>query len=160
MSEILKEEPSLTEWFNTAGSTCSQTPGADTGWDKCSTRTPGTYQTRIFPQRLPGLRRDRMLQTNAKCVRRDESLRRRAGEVHHALRHAECLQPVSVRQSEHGSNGQRYVALKSPLNAALTSSGATGEDLCFQFDLVSDITGVAPKNEAASGSGFGKSFPA
>ena len=136
MSEVLKEEPSLTEWFNTAGSTCSQTPGADTGWDKCSTRTPGTYQTRIFPQRLPGLRRDRMLQTNAKCVRRDESLRRRAGEVHHALRHAECLQPVSVRQSEHGSNGQRYVALKSPLNAALTSSGATGDHLCFQFDLV------------------------
>jgi hypothetical protein len=65
MGTIRKGNPTLDEWFNATGSTCSQTPGGDTGWDKCSTRVPGTYQARIFPQRLPGIRRDRTLQTNA-----------------------------------------------------------------------------------------------
>jgi hypothetical protein len=65
LSRITKDDPTLDEWFNTAGTPCSGTPGADTGWDRCPQRVPGTYQTQIFPNRLPGVRRDRTLQTNA-----------------------------------------------------------------------------------------------
>jgi hypothetical protein len=65
LSNISKSDPTLAEWFNTEGTSCSQTPGTDTGWDRCSTRSPGTYQIRLFPNHLSGIRRDRTLQTNA-----------------------------------------------------------------------------------------------
>ena len=65
LSGIVKSDPTLDEWFNTSGTTCNQTPGADTGWERCSQRGPANYQTRIFPSRIPGLRRDYTLQTNA-----------------------------------------------------------------------------------------------
>jgi hypothetical protein len=65
LGNIRKDDPTIDNWFNTTGTPCNQTPGLDTGWDRCSTRVPGTYQARIFPNRLPGMRRDRTLQTNA-----------------------------------------------------------------------------------------------
>ena len=74
LSNIRKDDPTLDTWFNTIGTACNQAPGPDTGWDRCSTRVPGTYQTRIFPNRLPGVRRDRTLQTNAN-VQKEMSVR-------------------------------------------------------------------------------------
>jgi hypothetical protein len=65
LSKIVKDSPTLAEWFNTGGTSCAQTPGADTGWERCSQRGPAGYQVRIFPSRINGLRRDRTLQTNA-----------------------------------------------------------------------------------------------
>jgi hypothetical protein len=64
-NNIVKTDPTLDEWFNTAGTACAQTPGENTGWERCSQRGPNTYQVRVFPNRIPGLRRDRTLQTNA-----------------------------------------------------------------------------------------------
>jgi len=74
LADISSGSPTLAEWFNTDGTTCAQTPGAATGWDKCSTRNPGTYQVRIFPNHLSGIRRDRTLQTNAN-VQKEINLR-------------------------------------------------------------------------------------
>jgi hypothetical protein len=65
ISNIKKDKPTLDEWFNTDGTDCTATPGANTGWERCSQRAPASYQTRIFPIRVPGVRRDRTLQTNA-----------------------------------------------------------------------------------------------
>jgi hypothetical protein len=65
LSRIVKDDPTLDQWFNTEGTACNQTPGPETGWERCPQRAPNTYQTRIFPNRIPGLRRDRTLQTNA-----------------------------------------------------------------------------------------------
>ncbi len=65
LSAIAKENPTLDQWFNTRGTACADTPGAGTGWERCSQRAPNTYQVRVFPNRIPGLRRDRTLQTNA-----------------------------------------------------------------------------------------------
>lgn len=65
ISKIVKDNPTLNEWFNTRGTGCKETAGPDTGWERCSQRGPASYQTRIFPSRIGGLRRDRTLQTNA-----------------------------------------------------------------------------------------------
>lgn len=69
ISRIKKDNPTLDEWFNAAGTPCSQAPGPDTGWERCSQRGPASYQTRIFPSRIDGVRRDRTLQTNANVQR-------------------------------------------------------------------------------------------
>ena len=61
----MKSDPTLDEWFNTSGTSCTQTPGTDTGWERCPQRAPGTYQVRVFPNRIAGLRRDKTFQTNA-----------------------------------------------------------------------------------------------
>jgi hypothetical protein len=74
LSDIVKGDPTLDEWFNTTGTACTQTPGTDTGWDRCPQRGPGTYQVRVFPNRIAGLRRDKTLQTNAN-VQKEISLR-------------------------------------------------------------------------------------
>jgi hypothetical protein len=66
LSKIVKDDPTLDEWFNTKGTACNETPGRDTGWERCgSSRGPANYQTRVFPSRIGGLRRDHTLQTNA-----------------------------------------------------------------------------------------------
>jgi hypothetical protein len=65
LSKIVKDNPTLDEWFNTSGTNCSQTPGPDTGWERCSQRGPAGYQDRIFPSRIGELRRDYTFQTNA-----------------------------------------------------------------------------------------------
>jgi hypothetical protein len=65
ISAIVKDDPTLAEWFNAKGTACSETPGANTAWERCSQRGPNTYQVRVFPNRIAGLRRDRTLQTNA-----------------------------------------------------------------------------------------------
>jgi len=65
IADLVKDNSTLDEWFNTRGTTCSQTPGPDTGWERCSQRGPANYQTRVFPSRIGGLRRDHTLQTNA-----------------------------------------------------------------------------------------------
>jgi hypothetical protein len=65
VADIVKDNPTLDEWFNTSGTPCAGTAGSDTGWERCSQRAPNTYQTRVFPNRIPGLRRDKTLQTNA-----------------------------------------------------------------------------------------------
>jgi hypothetical protein len=70
----VKDDPTLDAWFNTTGTACNQTPGTDTGWERCPQRAPGTYQTRIFPNRIPGVRRDKTLQTNAN-VQKEIALR-------------------------------------------------------------------------------------
>ncbi len=64
-STIVKDNPTLDQWFNTGGTDCAATPGPSTGWERCSQRAPNTYQARVFPNRIPGLSRDRTLQTNA-----------------------------------------------------------------------------------------------
>jgi len=65
ISGIVKSDPTVDEWFNTSGAACNEIPGADTGWERCPQRAPGTYQVRVFPNRIAGLRRDKTLQTNA-----------------------------------------------------------------------------------------------
>jgi hypothetical protein len=65
LEDIRKDGPTLAEWFNTRGTNCSQTAGADTGWERCSQKGPASYQVRVFPSRIEGVRRDRTLQTNA-----------------------------------------------------------------------------------------------
>jgi len=66
LGKIVKDDPTLDEWFNTRGTACNETPGPDTGWERCgSSRGPANYQTRVFPSRIGGLRRDHTLQTNA-----------------------------------------------------------------------------------------------
>jgi hypothetical protein len=65
IADILKDSPTLGEWFNTKGTGCGATPGESTGWERCSQRGPANYQVRIFPSRIGGLRRDHTLQTNA-----------------------------------------------------------------------------------------------
>ncbi len=65
LSKIVSDNPTLDQWFNTTGTDCSATPGTDTGWERCSQRGPASYQTRVLPTRIEGLRRDRTLQTNA-----------------------------------------------------------------------------------------------
>jgi hypothetical protein len=74
LSGIVKDDPTLDAWFNTTGTGCNQTPGTDTGWERCPQRAPGTYQTRIFPNRIGGLRRDKTLQTNAN-IQKEMALR-------------------------------------------------------------------------------------
>ncbi len=78
-TKLAKDNPTLDEWFSTAGTTCAQTPGADTGWERCSQRAPANYQIRVFPTRIDGLRRDKTLQTNAN------------------IQKAERVQPLPVR---------------------------------------------------------------
>jgi outer membrane receptor protein involved in Fe transport len=65
ISDIVKDNPTIDQWFNNQGTDCTQTPGPNTGWERCSQRGPNTYQVRVFPNRISGLRRDRTLQTNA-----------------------------------------------------------------------------------------------
>jgi outer membrane receptor protein involved in Fe transport len=65
LDNIRKDEPTLNEWFNTKGTKCGESYGQDTGWERCSQNGPANYQSRIFPSRIPGLRRDKTLQTNA-----------------------------------------------------------------------------------------------
>jgi hypothetical protein len=65
IKDIVKENPTLDEWFNTKGTDCTQTAGEGSGWERCSQKAPAGYQTRIFPIRVDGLRRDKTLQTNA-----------------------------------------------------------------------------------------------
>lgn len=69
LANIKKEHPTLDEWFNTKGTSCSEIPGDNTGWERCSQRGPANYQTRVFPTRIDGVRRDRTLQTNANVQR-------------------------------------------------------------------------------------------
>jgi hypothetical protein len=67
--DIRLVNPTLDQWFNTTGSGCKDTPGPATGFERCANRGPDSYQTRVFPTRLPGLRRDYTLQTNANVQR-------------------------------------------------------------------------------------------
>jgi hypothetical protein len=63
-STIVKDNPTLDQWFDTTGNTnCAVT--TTQGWERCSQKGPNTYQVRVFPNRIPGVRRDRTLQTNA-----------------------------------------------------------------------------------------------
>jgi hypothetical protein len=65
LDDIVKDNPTLDEWFNTKGTFCGQATGPNTGFDRCSQNAPVNYQVRVFPSRIGGLRRDRTLQTNA-----------------------------------------------------------------------------------------------
>jgi outer membrane receptor protein involved in Fe transport len=65
LNNIKKDDPTLNEWFNTAGAGCGETLGPDSGWNRCAQNAPANFQARIFPSRIAGLRRDRTLQINS-----------------------------------------------------------------------------------------------
>jgi hypothetical protein len=69
LAAIKLDNPTLAEWFNNTGVDCKATPGAATGFDRCAARGPDSFQARVFPQRLPGIRKDYTLQTNANVQR-------------------------------------------------------------------------------------------
>jgi hypothetical protein len=75
INSIKSSNPILAEWFNTKGTSCADTPGPDTGFNRCAARGPDSYQARVFPARLPDIRKDYTLQTNAN-VQREFPLRK------------------------------------------------------------------------------------
>jgi hypothetical protein len=68
-ASIKLDNPTLNQWINNTGSRCGETAGTNTGFQRCANQAPDSYQARVFPQRLPGVRRDRTLQTNANVQR-------------------------------------------------------------------------------------------
>ena len=69
INSIKSSNPTLAAWFNTKGTGCADTPGPDTGFNRCAARGPDSYQARVFPTRLPDIRKDYTLQTNANVQR-------------------------------------------------------------------------------------------
>jgi hypothetical protein len=69
-SRISAGERTLDRWFNTTGVGCTDAVGPDVGFERCSARGPAAYHTRVFPTRLPGLRRDMTNQWNANVKRK------------------------------------------------------------------------------------------
>lgn len=68
-STINTGEQTLDRWFNTTGVSCAQTPGSGSGFERCTTRGPAAYQTRVFPTRLDGLRQGDTNTWNANMIR-------------------------------------------------------------------------------------------
>ena len=68
--EINTGERTLGRWFNTTGVGCNDSVGATSGFERCSARGPASYHVRVFPTRLPGLRRDMTNQWNANVKRK------------------------------------------------------------------------------------------
>ena len=65
INNIKLDNSTFDTWFNSAGTTCTQTPTANSGFERCANRNPDSYQNRTFPSRLPGVRKDFTMQNNA-----------------------------------------------------------------------------------------------
>lgn len=59
----------LDQWFNTSGVYCGDSPGGNSGFERCSTRGPASYHRRVFPTRLDGLRAGSMNTWNTNAIR-------------------------------------------------------------------------------------------
>lgn len=68
-ANIRLSDPTLAQWFNTAGMSCNDKPDTLSGFERCAARGPDSYQVRFFPTRLAGLRRDQTKQVNANLQR-------------------------------------------------------------------------------------------
>ena len=76
-STIANGARTLENWFNTSGVGCSETPGPNSGFERCTSRGPASFQARLFPVNIAGLRADSTNIWNAN-VQRDFRLYERA----------------------------------------------------------------------------------
>lgn len=67
----------LDQWFNTTGVTCAQPPGQNAGFERCASRGPASFQARVFPVFIDGLRAQSTNIWNAN-VQREFKLHERA----------------------------------------------------------------------------------
>ncbi len=66
---IKLDSPGINQWINNAGTSCKDTPGPDSGFERCAARAPDSFQTRVFPTRLSGVRKAHSMQTNVNLQR-------------------------------------------------------------------------------------------
>ena len=65
MANIKLDSQTLDQWFNTSGASCADTALPMNGFQRCANKGPDSYQKRIFPTRLSGIRKDYTLQNDA-----------------------------------------------------------------------------------------------